>query len=72
MFSFRGFIYGQKQTPRKGENPNIRPLYRSEHIYRYSMYGYVTLYECSILYAYIDIPNLSQPTSINGEDYDSV
>jgi hypothetical protein len=20
MFSFRGFIYGQKQTPRKGEN----------------------------------------------------
>jgi hypothetical protein len=36
------------------------------------MYGYVTLYDCSILYAYIDIPNLSQPTLINGEDYDSV
>ena len=50
----------------------MRPLYRYEHIYRYSMYGFVTVYDFSILYAYIDIPDLSQPTSINGENYDSV
>jgi hypothetical protein len=51
MFSFRGFIYGPKnRLLEKEKNPNIKPLYRSEHIYQYSMYGYVTLYDCSILY----------------------